>query len=215
MTDQNIKEINYIWLILSLIIFVGLIVLFFYLDRQNQLSSLIQTWGPGGILLSIFLMTALCMTPIYSEGLLILLFKIYGVYEGILIAWLGSLLSSLAIFYLVRYYGQNFFKKLITPDRVNKVNIWIQKKGSLGLFLARLLPLPAFVVNYIAGVMSSIKLWPYIWTAALAILPYYVGTALVYIGIDQFRLVWLAVGVVTIFSLWGIGYTLSKKANSS
>jgi uncharacterized membrane protein YdjX (TVP38/TMEM64 family) len=213
--DQNIKEINYIWLILSLIILVGLIVLFFYLDRQNQLSLIIRTWGPGGILLSIFLMTALCMTPIYSEGLLILLFKIYGIYEGILIAWLGSLLSSLAIFYLVRYYGQNFFKKLITPERVNKVNIWIQKKGSLGLFLARLLPLPAFVVNYIAGVMSSIKLWPYIWTAALAILPYYVGTALVYIGVAQFRLVWLAVGVVIIFSLWGIGYTLSKKANNS
>lgn len=115
MSSQNIKGNNYGWLTLILIIFAALIVLFFYFDRQDQLSQIIQTWGSGGILLSILLMAALCMTPIPSEGFVILLLKVFGVYEGSLYSWLGSILSSLAIFYLARYLGQSFFHKMITP----------------------------------------------------------------------------------------------------
>ncbi|PKM77197.1 MAG: TVP38/TMEM64 family protein [Firmicutes bacterium HGW-Firmicutes-15] len=215
MKREKIKENNYVGLTLILILSLGLITLFFYFDRQNQLSTLIQTWGLGGILFSILLMAALCMTPIPSEGLLILILKIFGIYEGTLFAWLGSILSSLAIFYLARYFGQGFFKKMITPDRFETVDHWIRKKGSLGLLIARLLPIPAFAVNYIAGVMPSVKLWPYVWTAALSIIPYYVGTALVYVGVAKSIWIWLAVGGFIILAFWGISYILSKKANNS
>jgi uncharacterized membrane protein YdjX (TVP38/TMEM64 family) len=68
----------------------------------------------------------------------------------------------LAIFYLARYFGQGFFKQLITPDRFDTVDHWIRKKRSLGLLIARILPIPAFAINYIAGVMPSVKLWPYV-----------------------------------------------------
>lgn len=214
MEGQNVNEKHYARLTLVLILFIGLIILFFYLDRHNQLSTLIRRWGLGGALLSILLMAALCMTPIPSEGLLILLFKIFGIYEGILFAWLGSILSSLAIFYLARYFGQTFFEQLITPDRFATVDKWILQKGSLGLFIARLLPIPAFAVNYIAGVMPSVQLWPYVWTAALSIIPYYVGTALIYTGIAKSTWIWLAVGGAAILALWGISYILSKASSA-
>ncbi|MFA4885125.1 MAG: VTT domain-containing protein [Desulfotomaculaceae bacterium] len=215
MKRQNTKEKNYGGLTLILILSIGLIILFFYLDRQNQLSTLIRTWGLSGVLLSILLMAALCMTPIPSEGLVIILFKIFGIYEGALFSWLGSIFSSLAIFYLARYFGQGFFKKLITPDRFDTVDHWIRKKGTIGLLIARLLPIPAFAVNYIAGVMPSVKLWPYVWTAALSIIPYYVGAALVYVGVAKSTWIWLAVGGVIFLAFWGISYILSKKANNS
>ncbi len=214
MIGQKNKEKNYGWLTLISIIFVALIILFFYLDRQNQLSQVIRTWGLGGILLSILLMAALCMTPIPSEGLVILLLKIFGIYEGALYSWLGSILSSLAIFYLARNFGQSFFQKMITPSRFKMVDHWIRKKGSLGLLIARLLPIPAFVVNYITGVMPSVKLWPYVWTAALSMIPYYIGTTLVYVGIFKSTWIWLAVGGVTIITFWGVSYILSRKANN-
>lgn len=212
MSSQNIKGNNYGWLTLILIIFAALIVLFFYFDRQDQLSQIIQTWGSGGILLSILLMAALCMTPIPSEGFVILLLKVFGVYEGSLYSWLGSILSSLAIFYLARYLGQSFFQKMITPQRFKMVDHWIHKRGSLGLLIARLLPVPAFVVNYITGVMPSVKLWPYVWTAALSMIPYYTGTALVYVGVAKSTWIWLAVGGAAILALWGISYTLGQKS---
>lgn len=203
---------NYTILFLIIVIFIALIVLFFYLDRENKLSSLIQNWGLGGILLSILLMTALCMTPIPSEGLVILLLKVFGVFAGTLYAWIGSILSSITIFYLARYFGKSFFQKLITPQRFDSVDHWIRQKGSFGLLIARLLPIPAFAVNYIAGVMPSIKLWSYVWTAALSIIPYYIGTALVYVGIVQSTWVWLAVGGAAILAFWGISYSLNKKS---
>ncbi|HWP97064.1 MAG TPA: VTT domain-containing protein [Syntrophomonadaceae bacterium] len=211
MKRQNTTEKNYGWLTLILILFIGLIILFFYLDRHDQLSTLIGTWGLGGILLSILLMAALCMTPIPSEGLAILLLKIFGIYEGTLYSWLGSILGSLAIFYLARYFGQGFFKKLITHDRFDTVDHWIRKKGSMGLLIARLLPFPAYAVNYIAGIMPSVKLWTYVWTAALSIIPYYVGVALVYSGVAKSTWLWLAVGGVVILVLWGISYILNRK----
>lgn len=213
MEDQKIKgkkSKNYGWLTLILIFFVALIVLFFYLDRQNKLSYFIQAWGIGGILLAILLMAAICMTPIPSEGLVLLLLKIFGVFWGVLYSWLGSILSSIAIFYITRYLGKSFFQKLLTPQHFETVEHWIRKKGSSGLLIARILPVPAFAVNYIAGALPSVKLWPYVWTAALAIIPYYIGTTLVYIGVAKSTWIWLTVGVAALLTFWGISYFLSK-----
>jgi uncharacterized membrane protein YdjX (TVP38/TMEM64 family) len=211
MSDIN-KGRNYGWLTLIIVIFLALIVLFFYLDRQDYLSHIIRTWGLAGIMLAILLMTALSMTPIPSEGLLILLFKIFGIYEGLFYAWLGSILSSLVIYYLARYYGHSLFKRMISSNSMEQVDRWVQKKGTAGLFIARLLPVPAFAINYIAGIMPSIKLWPYMWTAALSIIPYYIGTALVYVGVYDATWIWLAAGGAAIILIWGISYYLTKKS---
>jgi uncharacterized membrane protein YdjX (TVP38/TMEM64 family) len=206
------KGNNYGILTLIFILIITLIVCFFYFDRQNQLSQVIRSWGPGGILLSILLMTAICITPIPSEGLVILLLKVFGIYEGPLYSWLGSILGSLVIFFLARHFGQVFFRKMITPQRFEMIDHWIQKKGSTGLLVARLLPIPAFAVNYITALMPSVKLWPYIWTSALSMIPYYLWTALLYVGIAKSIRTALIIGGVAIIIFWGINLTLSNKS---
>lgn len=153
------------------------------------------------------------MTPIPSEGLLVLILKIFGVYLGVLYSWLGSILSSLVIFYIARYFGKRFFQKLITPERFETVEHWVREKGYKGFLIARILPIPAFAVNYIAGAIPSVKLWTYVWTAAVAIIPYYIGTALIYIGVSKATWIWLTVGVVAIAAFWRISYLLSKQTN--
>jgi Uncharacterized conserved protein len=211
--EKNNKNKNYVWLTIILVFFITLIILFLYFDRQNQISQLIQAKGITGILLSILLMTVLCMTPIPSEGMVILLLKIFGIYEGAFYSWLGSILSSLTIFYFAHNFGQGFIQKIITPQRLKTVDHWIQKKGALGLLIARLLPIPAFAVNYAAGVLPSVRLWPYVWTAALAIIPYYLGTVFVYLGIAKATWIWLVVGVVGLLALWWISCLLSKQTS--
>lgn len=212
MNQSNPGETNYSWLILILAVLIALIILFFYLDRQNQLSQSIQALGLAGIILSILLMAALCMTPIPAEGLLVLLLKIYGVYEGTLYSWLGSIISSLVIFYLARHHGQKYFRKMITPRRFEMVDHWVRKRGTLGLVIARILPLPAFAINYITGAMPSVGFWPYTWTAAVTIIPYYIGTALVYTGASKSTWMWLVVGGGTLVILWVISYVLGRKS---
>jgi uncharacterized membrane protein YdjX (TVP38/TMEM64 family) len=209
-TTANINRKSYFWLIIITIIFLALIVLFFYLDRHNELSRIIRTWQPAGILLSILIIAALSMTPIPSEGFLILLFKIFGIYEALFYSWLGTILSALVIFYMAHHSGRSLFQKMINPRYIETVDQWVLEKGSIGLLFARLLPVPPFAINFIAGSISSIKFWSYIWTAALAILPYYIGCALIYVGVFRTTKYWLVIGGLIILTLWGISYSFSR-----
>ncbi|GAB6171899.1 VTT domain-containing protein [Paradesulfitobacterium aromaticivorans] len=195
-------------------ILVTLIVVFLYLDRRNEISSSIQGLGFLGMFIAIVFMAFLHLTPVPSEGLLVLYLKIYGIYLGTLIAWLGSALSTLLIFFVARYYGQRFLQKLVTPERFNMVDNWVKRKGSLGLLIARLLPIPAFMVNYIAGVIPSVRFWPYVWTGALSIIPYYVGTALVFLGVSRAIWVWLIVGGIMIIAFWSLGYMFNRRLST-
>jgi len=208
----NIRK--YGWTGVLIVAFVLLIAAFFYLDRRNELSVIIREWGLWGVAFAIILMAALCMTPIPSEGLVVLYLRIYGIYQGIFFAWLGSILSAMAIFIIVRVYGQTLLKKLISPERFMVVDNWVERKGSLGLFVARLLPIPAFAVNYIAGAMPSMNLWTYLWTAALSMIPYYVGTALVFLGVARETWIWLVLGLVALVLFWGTGYVLNKRGRN-
>lgn len=203
--------LKYGWTGVIIAAFVILIAAFFYFDRRNEISVIIQAWGAMGVVFAILLMTALCMTPIPSEGLVVMFLKIYGIYEGIFFAWLGSTLSALVIFIIVRFYGKTLMQKLITPERFNTVDHWVKGKGSIGLLVARLLPIPAFAVNYIAGAMPSMKLWTYLWTAALSMIPYYVGTALVFLGVARETWIWLVLGAVALIVFWSTGYLLNKR----
>lgn len=206
---RNIRK--YGWAGILIAAFVLLIAAFFYLDRRNEISVIIREWGLWGVAFAIFLMVALCMTPISSEGLVVVLLKIYGVYQGVFFAWLGSTLSAVAIFIIVRVFGQTLMQKLISPERFKVVDNWVKGKGSLGLFMARLLPIPAFAVNYIASAIPSMKLWTYLWTAALAMIPYYVGTALVFLGVARETWIWLVLGLAALIVFWGTGYVLNKR----
>ncbi|WP_072774600.1 TVP38/TMEM64 family protein [Desulfitobacterium chlororespirans] len=193
-------------------VFLTLLVAFLYFDRSSELSAVIQNLGAAGMLLAVMLMAVFCLTPIPSEGLVVVFLKIYGIYLGTFLAWLGCNLSTLVIFFAARHYGQLFFKKLLTPERFKLVDSWVNDKGTWGLFIARLLPLPAFIVNYAAGMIPSIKLWPYFWTAALSIIPYYVGTALVYLGITAKMWIWLVIGGAAILIFWSVSYLLNRKS---
>ncbi|MDQ7093875.1 VTT domain-containing protein [Desulfosporosinus sp. PR] len=207
--QRNLRK--YSWTALIIVAFVVLLAAFFYYDRQNRVSDIIQAWGIWGVFLAILLMAAICMTPIPSEGLVIMFLKIFGVYEGVFFAWVGSTLSSLVIFVLVRCYGQTLMQKLISPERFNTVDHWVKGKGSFGLLVARLLPIPAFAVNYIAGAMPSMELWTYLWTAAVSMIPYYVGTAFVFLGVAQSTWLWLALGFGALVLFWGTGYLLNRR----
>lgn len=197
--------------VLFLAVIILFIVVFFYLDRTNALSAVIQNWGWPGTVLAILFMAVLCLTPVPSEGFLLMLMKIYGVFFGIFLSWLGLMLSTLIIFLIARLYGLKLVEKIMTPERFETVNHWVDQKGTFGLLVARLLPVPAFVVNYAAGVIPSIRLWPYFWTAAVSIIPYYLGTSFLFLGVARETWYWLFFGCLALIAVWAAGYLLNRK----
>lgn len=200
------------WVLILIVALFGLLILaFFYLDRHNAISSLIKSLGPLGVLPAVLLMALLCMTPIPSEGLVLMYLKIYGVFWGTLLAWLGSNVGSLIIFFIIRHYGQFLLRKIISQERIETVNQWVNRRGTYGLLIVRLLPIPAFAVNYIASLIPTINLWPYLWTQMVTIIPYYAGTALVFLGVAKETWYWLVIGGLAIGAFWSISYILNRK----
>lgn len=184
---------------------------FLYFDRMNEMSHTIHSWGILGIVLSVVLMTGICMTPIPSEGLLVMFFKVFGVIHGGLYSWVGAMLGSVFAFLLARHLIIPIFRSRISADRFQRIEHWIAKRSAVGLLLVRLLPVPAFVQNYMIGAMPSISFWRYFWTGSVAILPYYVGTASLFLGINSRTGEWVAVGGVVLFALWITGFLLKRQ----
>lgn len=204
------KQLKNHWAGAVAVLLTLLAAMFLYFDRGNEISSLIQSWGPWGIFLAVFLMAALFMTPVPSEGLTILYLKIYGVYLGTFYSWIGSVISSIAFFYLARIYGQKFIKKIISKEKFEAVDNWINEKGILGLLIARFLPIPAFFVNCIAGIMSTVKLWPFVWTAAIAIIPYFIGVALIFEGASKGTYKFIIIGIFIELLCISSGFFISR-----
>lgn len=71
--------------------------------------------------------------------------------------------------------------------------------------------MPASVVNYIAGLVQSVGSWDYIWTAAISIIPYYMGAALIYMGIFSKFAVWLFVGGFVVVAFWITSYLVNRR----
>ncbi len=205
----NVKK--YSRFVLLMAVFIMLIVVYLYFDRRYAISLAIQSLGLLGVVIVILLMAIICITPIPSEGLVFLNLKIYGVYLGIFISWLGLSLSLLIIFVITRFFGQKLMLRIITPEHFHAVDNWVKRKGTLGLLIARLLPIPAVAINYIAGLIPSVEFWPYFWTGALSIIPYYVGTVLVFLGVSKGTWPWLILGSIAIFAFWSTSYVYKRR----
>jgi uncharacterized membrane protein YdjX (TVP38/TMEM64 family) len=208
---QQLSIKNYINFILLLFLMAVLTVGFLYFDQHYAISVSIQRLGLLGNVIAVILMALLYMTPIPSEGFLVLCFKIYGIYLGLFISWLGMDISTVIIFLIARAYGQKLVQRVVSPEHFAKVNNWAKRKGTLGLLIARLLPIPAFAINCIAGIIPSIEFWPYFWTAAVSIVPYYAGASLVFLGIYRGAAQWLIFGAIAIAVLWGGSYALNRR----
>jgi len=214
-TPRTLDNLGNWWSFALLSVGVLIVVSFLYLDRCRAISNIIHSSGWRGIVTAIFLITLLSMTPIPTESLTIMCLKSYGIGWGIFYSWVGSTLSSAAIFLLVRGISDPLLQQVISQERFEQVNEWIKRKGTIGLLIARLLPLPAFIVNYITAVIPAIEFWSYFWTAALTIIPSYLVTALIFMGISANLRIWLVIGslgmVLAISSYLLNRYPMAKK----
>lgn len=84
---------------------------------RRVVSNIILSAGWLGIVTAIFLITLLSMTPIPTESLTIMCLKSYGIGWGIFYSWVGSTLSSVAIFLLVRSIREPILQLVISQER--------------------------------------------------------------------------------------------------
>ncbi|HSU78975.1 MAG TPA: VTT domain-containing protein [Candidatus Angelobacter sp.] len=197
---------NYIFITIGIVC----ILLFFYFNRHHTITHFVQSYGSTGIFAAIFMMTLLFLTPIPSEGLLLIYFNVYGVIWGLVYAWVSYIISVLLLFIVARYLFTNFIRRTIKSSRFETVDRWLTKKGLIGLIIARLLPIPAFIVNCVMGAMPSIRFVPYFASAIVAIIPYYVTSSLLYLGVTSANLKVLLIGIPILIGAALIGRYVKK-----
>lgn len=193
-----------IWSVVATMTCYLAVTAFMYFDRNNSISELIHSLGTSGVIGAILIMASVCMTPLPSEGLLIMYLKVYGVLWGTLYAWCGFTLGSVMVFLIARSLGIKAIRWWIAAEQFDSIDMWIGHKGIIGLLIVRLLPIPALVVNCITGVMPSVSFWSYLWTGVVGVIPYYAGISFIFFGLSrQDLLVFLVIPVLLMIGLLG------------
>lgn len=209
------KRTSIIWTLVIFAVGILCVILFFQIDKHNEVSDAIRSWGGFGIIVAILLMALFCVIPVPSEFLMVMNMKIFGVWWGIWYTWIGAMLGAVAVFVMARYIGRGLLHSFVSTERVLQVDEWVEARGAVGLLMARLIPLPFIVVNYTAGVLGSVTLFEFIWTTGVGLLPYDLGAALVFLGVSKNLMVWLVLGGIAIAAIWVLGYVFNRNVEKT
>ncbi|MCQ6265446.1 TVP38/TMEM64 family protein [Fictibacillus sp. WQ 8-8] len=142
----------------------------------------------------------------------------YGFWMGALFSWLGAVIGSLIVFFLVRKLGQQRFLHFITKHhKIEKLLGWMERRGFGTLFLIYCFPFtPSALINVIAG-LSRINQKTFILSVALGKL---VMIAIIsFIGYDFLDVIKnplkLGLAVFGIFVLWLGGKVVESRMKQS
>jgi uncharacterized membrane protein YdjX (TVP38/TMEM64 family) len=203
--------------IIGLLVIAGVIAYYIYLLRigeAQRLMNSIRHFGTAGILIGIMIQAILNMLPVPGEFTSIILMEIYGPVWGGLYSWIGGVAGAIGGLYLTRWIARPIFGKMVQPY-LSKVDEWLKKREAIGLLLIRFVPLvPYHFVNYAAGLLQ-VRLWGFVWTTGLGILPYTVAMSGLYAGIRRGSLIWGIIGCGIFLFLAGISWYVKRRKQKS
>jgi len=191
-------------------------VVWFYFHYRHSLSIhhaivMIQGAGVNGVVVAILLMAVFCVLPVPSEFLIVANMMVYGVGWGLFYSWVGAVIGAVWAMYLTRWVGQPFVKRLLSEERQSQVNSWVGERGTMGLLALRFVPLvPYHALNYVAGLLD-IRLWPFVWTTAVGIIPFDLVMGAAFIGVSNGMAPWLLWGIIPLVLLLAVGFLYRKK----
>lgn len=105
----------------------------------------------------------------------------FGMAEGFVLTWLGSLMGGVMSFGISRLFGRRF---VAASERAKRLDRYVDEHGAVVVFVLRLIPLVSFdAISYAAG-LSSLRFRSFLLATALGMVP---GTfAFVYLGSARF-----------------------------
>lgn len=141
-------------------------LLFFYLLIPLVHSPKVANFvGDAGILgpflIGLYFVLSDVTLPLLGSPGIILSVGLYGLFEGLLIAYLASLVSAAVNFYLSRKYGRMLIKKVIGKHGLEQVEFYTERFGLKTLILGRLFGFPVFEIISYAGGLTNMSFKTY------------------------------------------------------
>lgn len=124
------------------------------------------------VLFSFLLMFICAATPLPAEAITIANGAVFGPLLGTLITWLSAMLGAGITFLYGRYLLNKRDFHLINNADHQKLSAWINKWGSLGFVLARLIPVVPFFALNIGAAFLPVSAKNYFLITGICILPH-------------------------------------------
>jgi uncharacterized membrane protein YdjX (TVP38/TMEM64 family) len=120
------------------------------------------------LLFLVLLAVQAVLAPLPTPALAIVEGYGFGVLEGFLLTWVGSLIGGVISFGISRRFGRGFVAgsaRAVRPAR------FMEENGAILIFVLRLIPLVSFdAISYAAG-LSSIRFRAFLLATALGMMP--------------------------------------------
>jgi uncharacterized membrane protein YdjX (TVP38/TMEM64 family) len=149
--------------------------------RGDQVRAAVARWGPWGPAVVIFLLVLHTFIPFPGEIVMAANGALFGFWVGLLVTWVGNMLSGILAFELGHLIGPSHGLSHTVPQKALKwVDEQIRGRDWRVAIVMRFVPLfPVSVFNFALG-RVGVHRATFLWTTALGILP--MNAVLVAIG---------------------------------
>ena len=216
-------SINVIRRIAVLFLVIGIVI--FLLTRHVDIAVLLETGGIVAIAATIFAETGLLIgfflpgdTLLFAAGFFAAQGKI-SLIGSIVAVFLGSVFGNMVGYEIGKRSGPKIFKKedalLLTPQTIEKANLFYQNHGGKTILLARFIPIVRTLAPLIAGIgkmnykafMFYNLIGAVLWSVSITMVGYFSGRIIgQYFNIDKYLLpvILLATSLTFGVSFWHV-----------
>lgn len=159
----------------TLVLFAALLLL---ASLGIDFSDSITKWAAQennlviAIFVSIVLMVLCAMTPLPAEAMALANGMIFGPLGGAIITWTSAVMGAYITFRVSKRCKNSLLTKPVDKKKWAKVNNWIERWGTLGFLVARLIPAVPFFALNIGAAFLPITTRTYLLITGLAIIPH-------------------------------------------
>lgn len=143
------------------------------------LGERLKAWGRWVLPAALGLVIAYSLLPLPATAIAVANGMLFGPWLGTGVTWLGAVIAAILAFVIARLAGKPAIERFV-PQRYDAAfQHWTRAVGAGELLIVRLVPVISFtLINYAAG-LSGIRLWPFVWTTAVGILPFTAASVLI------------------------------------
>jgi len=147
--------------VLWLIIIILVILVFIFFDSFFPSPEEVEEWtgqfgayGPLVIIGIIIIETIIA--PIPGTLVPIVIGALYGIWPGILYAWVGNMIGSIIAFWIARKLGRPGVKRIISEEKIQRYDGYLHRRRIM-IWVAYFIPLlPLDVLSFVIG-LSQIR----------------------------------------------------------
>lgn len=145
---------------------------FFSFENISELKLYIKSFGIMAP--CVFILMFALATVLFVPGLPITVLSgiLFGAFWGTVYVVIGSTIGVSLAFFIGRYVGRDFVKKMAGKnERMSRLDNYIKEQGNTILIISRLVPLfPFNLQNYVYGI-TDIKFGTYFWYSLIFMVP--------------------------------------------